>query len=100
MGLADTRRREKKTPPQMLRIKVFTLPKVATNDSRKACWLSVLVRCGELRNIWSIAEETDATSLGEATCVIYQPACPLNQFTDSSRYFVLKYNARAGGSIL
>src|ERR1035438_2166352 len=100
MVLADTSRMAKTTAPQMLRIKVLTLPKVATNDSKKACWLSVLVRCGALRNISSIAEETGATSLGEATCVIYQPACPLNQLTDSSKYLVLKYNERAGGSIL
>src|SRR5450631_2824341 len=100
MVLLETSRIAKTTAPQMLRMKVFTFPSVATNESWKACWLSVLVCCGEFLNISSIALDTGATSLAESTCVIYHPACPLNQLTDSSRYFELKYNARTGGSIL
>src|ERR1700733_3316945 len=100
MVFAETRRIAKTTAPQMVRMKAFTFPRDDTNESRKACWLSVLVCCGALRNISSIAWETGATSLGDATCVIYHPACPLNQPTDSSRYLVLKYKAREGGSIV
>src|ERR1700674_2156215 len=98
MVLPETRRIVKTTAPQMLRMNAFTLPKDETNESRKACWLSVLVCCGALRNISSIALDTGATSLGLSTWLIYQPACPLNQLTDSSKYLVLKYNARTGGS--
>src|ERR1700686_4087549 len=91
MVLAETSRMANTTAAQMLRMKAFTLPNMATKESRKACSFSVLVGLGELRNIWSMASATAGTSFSEATRVSKKSAWVLNQGSASSRYLLLKY---------
>src|SRR6478672_4117603 len=74
MVLADTNSVANTTAEQMLRMKAFTLPIIATNSSPKAFSLSDLVGCGELRNMSSTAVATLLTSAGEAARMLNVPA--------------------------
>src|SRR5579863_8030185 len=89
--LAETSNVAKTTAEQMLRMKAFTLPIIATNSSPKAFSLSALVGCGELRNISSISVAILLTSDGEAARMLKVPAWPLKKETASSTYLELKY---------
>src|SRR5215472_4098935 len=86
--LADTNNVANTTAEQMLKMKAFTFPIMATNSRPKAFSLSAFVGCGELWNKSSMAAETLLTSDGESTSTLNVPACPLKKFTDSSTYLV------------
>ena len=90
MVLADTSSVANTTAEQMLRMNAFTLPIMATNSSPNAFSLSVLVGCGELRNMSSTALAILLTSAGDAARILKVPACPLKNETASSTYFALK----------
>src|SRR5689334_5801097 len=94
---AETSNVAKTTAEQMLRMKAFTLPIMATNSSPNAFSLSVFVGCGELRNISSTALATVLTSEGDATRILNVPAWPLKKETASSTYLELKYTDLLSG---
>ncbi len=88
--LAETSKVANTTAKQMLRIKAFTLPIMATNSRPNAFSLSALVGWGEFRNMSSTVLATRLTSSGEATRILKVPARPLKNATASSTYLALK----------
>ena len=98
MVLAETRRIANTTAPQMRENERLHISQGRyERESERLLALGL----GMLRGVAEhfIDRLGDASHVTRrATCVTYHPACPLNQSTDSSKYLVLKYSARTGGS--